>query len=235
VKQIRKRLTYANVMSSIAVFLILGGATAIAASHLGKNSVGKKQLKNNAVTTAKIKKNAVSTPKIKANAVTTAKIKDMAVTNTKLADGSVSFAKIAPGTDVIATASGAPVTVNTETTIPIPLTGTTSFTSQAGVVDLLNIEVRGINLARTGASPCDVLVQPLVNGNLFEVSSGFLGLSSDLSVASEFDPVSLDSETGPVGMAQPGVAQQISMRVLGDKDCTAGSQVSVAIAVTQAK
>jgi hypothetical protein len=37
-KQIRKRLTYANVMSSIAVFLILGGATAFAA--LGKNTVG---------------------------------------------------------------------------------------------------------------------------------------------------------------------------------------------------
>ena len=31
VKQIRKRLTYANVMSSIAVFLVLGGATAFAA------------------------------------------------------------------------------------------------------------------------------------------------------------------------------------------------------------
>ena len=32
-KQIRKRLTYANVMSSIAVFLVLGGATAFAANE----------------------------------------------------------------------------------------------------------------------------------------------------------------------------------------------------------
>jgi hypothetical protein len=63
VKQIRKRLTYANVMSSIAVFLILGGATAFAA--LGKNSVGSKQLKKNAVTAAKIKKEAVTGAKIK--------------------------------------------------------------------------------------------------------------------------------------------------------------------------
>jgi hypothetical protein len=62
VKQIRKRLTYANVMSSIAVFLILGGATAFAA--LGKNSVGPQQLKKNAVTAAKIKKNAVTAAKI---------------------------------------------------------------------------------------------------------------------------------------------------------------------------
>ena len=62
-KQIRKRLTYANVMSSIAVFLVLGGATAFAAVHLGKNSVGTKQLKKNAVTAAKIKKDAVTAPR----------------------------------------------------------------------------------------------------------------------------------------------------------------------------
>jgi hypothetical protein len=77
--KIRKRLTYANVMSSIAVFLVLGGATAFAASHLGKNSVGSKQLKSNAVTSAKIKKNAITTAKIKNGAVTGAKIKAASV------------------------------------------------------------------------------------------------------------------------------------------------------------
>jgi hypothetical protein len=74
-KRIRSRLTYANVMSSIAVFLVLGGATAFAASHLGKNSVGSKQLKANSVTSSKIKKNAITTAKIKNGAVTGAKIK----------------------------------------------------------------------------------------------------------------------------------------------------------------
>jgi hypothetical protein len=80
--QVRKRLTYANVMSSIAVFLILGGATAIAA--LGKKTVGTPQLKANAVTTAKIKRNAVTAKKIKKNAITTAKIKNAAVTGAKV-------------------------------------------------------------------------------------------------------------------------------------------------------
>lgn len=75
-KQIRKRLTYANVMSSIAVFLILGGASAIAAGQLAKNSVGSKQLKNNAVTTKKVKSNAITTKKIKNDAVTGAKVKE---------------------------------------------------------------------------------------------------------------------------------------------------------------
>jgi hypothetical protein len=63
-KQLRKRLTYANVMSSIAVFLVLGGA-AVAATQLPKNSVGPKQLKKGAVTTAKIKKGAVTNAKVK--------------------------------------------------------------------------------------------------------------------------------------------------------------------------
>ena len=48
-KSVRKRLTYANVMSSIAVFLVVAGGTAFAATQLGKESVGTKQLKKEAV------------------------------------------------------------------------------------------------------------------------------------------------------------------------------------------
>jgi len=90
VKQIRKRLTYANVMSSIAVFLVLGGATAFAAKKIGSN-----QLQGNSVKTGKIVKEAVTTSKIKKNAVTTAKIADNAVTTAKLADNAVTTNKIA--------------------------------------------------------------------------------------------------------------------------------------------
>jgi hypothetical protein len=88
VKQIRKRLTYANVMSSIAVFLVLGGATALAASQLGKNTVGSKQLKKNSVTAAKLKNKAV----------TTGKIADKAITGAKVADGTLTGANINPST-----------------------------------------------------------------------------------------------------------------------------------------
>lgn len=70
-KQIRKRITYGNVMSSIAVFLVLGGGAAFAASKIGSH-----QLKSNSVTTGKIKKEAVTTAKIKKDAVTGAKVKD---------------------------------------------------------------------------------------------------------------------------------------------------------------
>lgn len=93
-KQIRKRLTYANVMSSLAVFLILGGATAFAAAQLGKNTVGSMQLKKNAVTAAKIKNEAVTNAKLKAGAVTETKIASGAVTSAKLGENAVINGKI---------------------------------------------------------------------------------------------------------------------------------------------
>jgi hypothetical protein len=70
----RERLTFANVMSVIAVFIALGGSAFAAA--LAKNSVGAKQIKTDAVRSAEIKSGAVGTA--------------------ELADGSVSGAKIAP-------------------------------------------------------------------------------------------------------------------------------------------
>jgi hypothetical protein len=96
VKQIRKRLTYANVMSSIAVFLVLGGA-AFAAAQLPKNSVGAKQLKKNAVTAAKLKNNAVTAGKIRNGAVNGAKIAASSVATGNIVEGSVTTGKIAEG------------------------------------------------------------------------------------------------------------------------------------------
>lgn len=53
-RKLRGRLTYANVMATIAVFIALGGAS-YAAFKVPKNSVGPKQLRKNAVTSAKVK------------------------------------------------------------------------------------------------------------------------------------------------------------------------------------
>jgi len=124
-KHLRKRLTYANVMSSIAVFLVLGGATAFAASQLGKNSVGTKQLKKNAVTTAKIKKNAITGAKIKPGAVNGAKIADGSITGTEIAAGSTPFSQA-----VARLRLSGPVPLDTEGLYPLG-----SYTQPAGETD----------------------------------------------------------------------------------------------------
>ncbi len=94
-KQIRKRITYANVMSSIAVFLVLGGASAYAAKKIGSN-----EIKGNSITTGKIKKNAITASKIKKNSITTSKIANGAVDGSKVKDGSLT------GTDINASTLG---------------------------------------------------------------------------------------------------------------------------------
>ncbi len=89
-KRVRKHLTYANVMSSIAVFLMLGGATALAATKVGPN-----EIKANSIKTGKIVKEAVTAGKLKNGAVTESKIADGSVTTNKIADNAVTTNKIA--------------------------------------------------------------------------------------------------------------------------------------------
>jgi hypothetical protein len=63
-KRLRTSLTYSNVISTLCLFLLVGGGAAWAATQLPKNSVGAKQLKQGAVTSAKLKKGAVTPAKL---------------------------------------------------------------------------------------------------------------------------------------------------------------------------
>ena len=99
-KQIRKRLTYANVMSSIAVFLVLGGGAAYAAKKIGAN-----ELKANSVKTGKIVKEAVTTSKLKNDSVTTSKIAKDAVTGEKANEST--FSQVPSAASAVSAASAA--------------------------------------------------------------------------------------------------------------------------------
>jgi hypothetical protein len=57
-------LTYANVMSTVAVFLALGGVS-WAATSLPRDSVGTQQLKRDAVTATDVKSGAITSAKVK--------------------------------------------------------------------------------------------------------------------------------------------------------------------------
>ena len=95
-KQIRKRLTYANVMSSIAVFLVLGGATRRSQPpSSARTRSARKQLKKNAVTEAKVKNGAITSGKLADDAVITAKLANGAVVTSKIVDASITTGKLA--------------------------------------------------------------------------------------------------------------------------------------------
>jgi hypothetical protein len=61
----RPVLTYANVMSTLGVFIALGGTSYAVA----RNSIGTAQLKNNAVTSGKVRNGALTAKDLSANAL----------------------------------------------------------------------------------------------------------------------------------------------------------------------
>lgn len=70
---LRRKLSYSNIVASMALFIALGGVS-YAALNLPKGSVGTEQLKSQAVSTAKIKDGAITANKIRDGAVGGAKV-----------------------------------------------------------------------------------------------------------------------------------------------------------------
>jgi hypothetical protein len=91
------KLSYANVTSTLALLIALGGTGAYAATRLPDRSVGEFQLRPGAVTAEKIRKNAITAPKIKAEAVKQGKIANGSITAQKLIQGSVSSSSLQEG------------------------------------------------------------------------------------------------------------------------------------------
>jgi hypothetical protein len=67
-RRIRSHMTYANVMATLAVFLVLGGG-AYAAFHLPKNSVRSKNIVNRQVKKADLANSSVTSSKFSSSAV----------------------------------------------------------------------------------------------------------------------------------------------------------------------
>lgn len=218
---VRKRLTYANAIATLALFLALGGGAVWAAGKIG---------------TKKLKRNAVTAPKIKRNAVTGAKIRAGAVTGVKIKAGAVGFAKLATGVDVIAKASSIPVPAAVVGPTTLTLVGTTSFTPGPATVNFLSVEAKGESLGRVGEAPCEVRVVPFVNGSEWDVAEGALTVSAFTPTAEQpTGQIPLTGATAPIGLTSPGVTHTISAKAFGDADCAGVSTVSVAFVVTQAK
>ena len=72
-RRVIARLSYANVMATLAVFLVLGGG-AYAAATLPAHSVGKQQLRKRAVTRPKLAPRSVHTAKLARDAVAARKL-----------------------------------------------------------------------------------------------------------------------------------------------------------------
>jgi hypothetical protein len=90
------KLSYANVMSTLAVFLALGGGGFAIATAVKKNSVGSKQVKNEALTNKDLKNGvAVGTDEVIEESLGAADLGLGSVGSDELADGAVGSGEIA--------------------------------------------------------------------------------------------------------------------------------------------
>jgi len=238
VKQIRQRLTYANVVSTLALILVVGGATAIAAK-VPKHSVGPHQLKSNAVTTPKIKANAVTTRKIKKNAITAIKIKDKAIKSEKLDDNSVTTSKIVNGAvtgakiDAASTPFGrivqeargtATKALPNKALTVYPLEGNV-YTQKAGRDDtyvgalevLFPESCSGGRRALVG-----LVVDPLDPSKSTE---GEFAAKREFTMTGT-EPLSTRIDLGPAASFQPQKSTSHSLYLVAEADCESGSGVT---------
>lgn len=127
-RRVTAKLTYANVLSTLAIFLVLGGG-AYAAVTLPKNSVGTEQ----------IQRDGVTKPDVAPDAIGNAELKIGSVRTKQVADGSLQCKDFKPsadacgrgpagpaGADGVDAAGGAPTVVARSHTEPIELTCTTT-------------------------------------------------------------------------------------------------------------
>jgi hypothetical protein len=93
---IRKRLSFANVVSMIALFIALGG-TSYAAASLARNSVGKGQIRANAVGKSEAAPNSVGKSEIGNSAVGRSEIATNGVGASEVAAKAIDSDEIADG------------------------------------------------------------------------------------------------------------------------------------------
>lgn len=118
-RRIRTHLTYANLVSTLALLIALGLGSAYAANQLGPKSVGARQLRPGAVTG----------PKIAGGAVTPDKIPDNSLTGEKINEGSLAQVPSANAANFATTAE----TSNPETFAKVDAEGTVFPADSKGI------------------------------------------------------------------------------------------------------
>jgi hypothetical protein len=167
-ERLRGRLTYANVISTIALFLVLAGGTAFAADEalLPRNSVGTKQLKPGAVTPAKLStgsKVALTGPAGPKGA--TGDPGPQGPKGDRGPEGPEGLPGISGGAPFVVDAVSGVEEESAGTTSPVTLGGTTSWTPGAGQAGLLIGRLIYTAGALAGNS-CTLGLHVFDNGNL---------------------------------------------------------------------
>ncbi len=95
-RRIRSRLTYANVMSTVGVFIALGGVS-YAAVKLPRNSVGGAQIKKNAVTGSKVRNSSLTGSDVRNSSLTGSDVRNNSLRSTDVRNSSLTGRDVKDG------------------------------------------------------------------------------------------------------------------------------------------
>lgn len=178
VGRISGKLTYANVVSTLALFVALTGATAFAAGKVGSReikvgAVKSKHIARNAVKPQKIARNAVRPRHIRVNAVGHKQIAPDSIDGSKVINGSLTAADFAGGLaaalgggSIVATATGGPVEVTALSPSepdPVPLANA-SWVQAPSQANLFAARVVATLQDVPEATSCNLFVDVRVDG-----------------------------------------------------------------------
>jgi hypothetical protein len=219
---VRRRLTYANVMATVAVFLALGGG-AYAATQLPDRSVGTRQLRRDAVTRSRLADDSVGTTQLVHDGVTLNRLSAGVRSLLRREKAGSTGPAGAPGTAGAPGAMGAPGARGTSS---YAATGpdTTAYVSGATLASVsvpaagLHILFGSVTLTNNGPDPIDNGGCGLFNGsrqlqagngvNLAPGETATLSLPGLDEVRDSSQPVTMMcqfSGTGPVAASGAAV------------------------------
>lgn len=174
----RKRLSFANVTSALALFIALGG-TSYAAITLPANSVGRTQIRSSGVGQSEIAANAVGRSEIRTGGVAQKELRDNSVGPGEIRNGRISPADLSDDAkNAVAELKG--VTFRVAATEAGATTGgnakSVTRTTDPGVYSVdLGQDVSACQVSATiagaGAAPGLVAVTPGASTNLLTVST----------------------------------------------------------------
>jgi hypothetical protein len=188
VKRPHRKLTYANVASTLALFVALGGS-AFAATHLAKNSVGTAQLKANAVTGAKVRDGSLTGADVNASSLGTVPAAQTAEKATTAATATLAEKVAAPEAPHLVGEPGEPTfAAGWEDFLSSTLEGAAFYKDREGIVHLQGriVRVSGTSsfpfVLPAGFAPAEPETFPVLVGNatdrLTVFADGSVGLST---------------------------------------------------------
>jgi hypothetical protein len=180
-KTLLGRLSYSNVVATLALFLVLAGGTAYAASHLGKNAVKSKNIAPGAVKSKNLAKGAVKEKNIAKGAVTSAKLKAGSLTRSQFAPGALAGTQV---TELQASSvPGLGEAESPDAGTPVPLTGNATVTPVAGKSYEILTEMKGnpVDADGAGGNYCYGEVSIFANGQYLTYAEVFADQSSQFA------------------------------------------------------